>query len=94
MQLDIYRRPETDGRASYLAVPAGCPIPPEADNTDWQREASALELDEAAPELPMLGIQRPAEQLREKGYAITSLHRQPDEAPPASELGRQPQSLC
>ncbi len=82
MQLDIYRRPETDGRASYLAVPAGCPIPPEADNTDWQREASALELDEAAPELPMLGIQRPAEQLREKRYAITSLHRQPDEAPP------------
>ncbi len=84
MQFDIYRRPESGDRASYLAVPAGQAIPPEVDNTDWQREASALELDEQAPELPMLGIERPADQLREKGYAITGLRTQPAERPSAA----------
>src|SRR5690606_13038469 len=36
MRLDIYRRPEPEGRFSYLAVPEGKPIPQEAINTDWE----------------------------------------------------------
>lgn len=77
MQMDIYRRPERDARVSYLVVPAGRPIPPEVINTDWQQHARTVELDEQAPALHDLGIEAPARQLREKGYAITSLARQP-----------------
>lgn len=40
MQLDIYRRPEPEHKLSYLAVPAGEPIPEEVTNVDWVREAS------------------------------------------------------
>ena len=35
MRLDIYRRPDTDGSFSYLAVPESRNIPEEATNTDW-----------------------------------------------------------
>ncbi len=73
MQLDIYRRPEPDQKVSYLAVPAGRPIPGEVINTDWQPHARLLELDENAPRFDDFGIEAPAQQLREKGYAITSL---------------------
>lgn len=77
MQFDIYRRPEPHDKVSYLAVPAGKPIAPEAINTDWQLHARAVELDESASHFPAYGIDAPARQLREKGYAITSLQRQP-----------------
>ncbi len=73
MQLDIYCRPEADRKWSYLAVPAGRRIPGEAINTDWQPHARLVELDENAPRFDDYGIEAPAQQLREKGYAITSL---------------------
>jgi len=73
MQLDIYCRPEADHKRSYLAVPAGRRIPPEAINTDWQHHARQVELDESTACFDEFGIEAPARQLREKGYAITSV---------------------
>ncbi len=77
MQLDIYRRPEAGHRVSYLAVPAGRTVPAEVTSTDWALHRPAQELDEDAPGFPEYGIESPGRQLREKGYAITSLARQP-----------------
>jgi hypothetical protein len=74
MRLDIYRRPEGDGKFSYLAVPEDRIIPNEAVNTDWQVEAKALEVDEQADQLPDYSIERVCEQIAEKGYAMTALH--------------------
>ena len=73
MQFDIYCRPEADHKLTYLAVPAGQRIPGEATNTDWQPHARVVEMDENAPRFDEYGIEAPAQQLREKGYAITSL---------------------
>lgn len=74
MRVDIYRRPEAEGKFSHLAVPEGRPIPQEAINTDWESEASGRELDETRAHWEEYGIHQPGAQLREKGYAITSLH--------------------
>ena len=76
MQLDIYRRAEPQHKLSFMAVPAGKPIPPEADNVDWQLVATATELDVDAPSLADYAIDAPGEQIREKGYAITSVTHQ------------------
>lgn len=73
MRLDIYQRAEHDGIFSYLAVPEGKPIPQEAINTDWQPASLALEVDEHASTLPTFHIERPLQQIGDKGYAITSL---------------------
>ena len=48
MRLDIYRRAESDGKFSYLAVPETRNIPEEATNTDWEVEARAFEVDDNA----------------------------------------------
>jgi len=74
MRLDIYRRPENDGKFSYLAVPEDRHIPEEATNTDWQLEARALEVEDDATDIPDYDIDRLTEQLAEKGYAMTALH--------------------
>ncbi|AEG93169.1 DUF6139 family protein [Ramlibacter tataouinensis] len=76
MQLDIYRRPEPEHKLSYLAVPSDQAIPEEATNTDWVLHARAVELDENAPSFAEYGIDRAAQQMAEKGYAITSLAHQ------------------
>jgi hypothetical protein len=76
MQLDIYRRPEPEHKLSYLAVPAGRPIPEEATNVDWQREATGVELDISTGGLAEYAIDDPAAQIEEKGYAITSVEHQ------------------
>ena len=73
MRVDIYRRPESAGIFSYLAVPEGRPIPDEAVNTDWEEEGSGVEAGEQAQMLIDYGIQVPVAQMEEKGYAITSL---------------------
>jgi len=74
MRLDIYRRAETDGSFSYLAVPETRNIPEEATNTDWVVEARALEIDDGADRLADFAIDNLTGQIAEKGYAMTALH--------------------
>lgn len=75
MQLDIYQRPEPGGKRSYLVVPAGQAIPAEAETTEWQSVARGQDLD--ATRLHVQHHIDDAEaQLREKGYAITSVTQQ------------------
>ena len=76
MQLDIYRRPEPEHKVSYMAVPAGKPIPQEVINVDWRQVAKAVELDLDSPHLGDYSIDEPAAQIAEKGYAITSVRHQ------------------
>ena len=76
MQLDIYRRPEPEHKLSYMAVPAGKAIPEEVTNVDWQLEARAVELDTDTPHLGKYSIDDAAGQIRDKGYAITSVAHQ------------------
>lgn len=74
MRLDIYRRAESDGKFSYLAVPEARNIPNEAINTDWEVEARALEVEDQADSIADYEIERLSEQIAEKGYAVTALH--------------------
>jgi hypothetical protein len=76
MKLDIYRRPEPEHKLSFMAVPAGQPIPQEADNVDWKLVATATEMDVDAGSLAEYAIDEPGRQIREKGYAITSVTHQ------------------
>lgn len=73
MRVDIYKRAETGGHTSYLAVPEGALIPDEATNVDWEDAARGVELDEETDALPEYAIEDPVEQITSKGYAITSL---------------------
>lgn len=73
MRLDIYRRPDTDGKFSYLSVPEGCAIPQEATNTDWVIEELGIDVDDNADAIPEYDIERLQSQLTEKGYAVTSV---------------------
>lgn len=74
MRFDIYRRAESDGKFSYLAVPETRYIPQEATNTDWEVEVKALEVDDDANYIPDYDIEHLTEQLTEKGYAVTSVY--------------------
>jgi len=73
MRLDIYRRPENDGKMSYLAVPEARNIPEEATNTDWEIEVRAIEVDDDADQIEDYDLENVAGQINEKGYAITSV---------------------
>jgi hypothetical protein len=73
MRLDIYRRPENDGKYSYLAVPEGKMIPQEAINSEWETADRSIEFDENSSELPEFAIDNPLQQIHTKGYAITSV---------------------
>ena len=76
MRVDIYRRPESQHKLSYLVVPEGRVIPEEAINVDWVSDKRGTELDESSAGWPDLGIDAPERQLREKGYAITGVQHQ------------------
>jgi hypothetical protein len=78
MRMDIYRRAEADGKFSHLVVPEGKPIPQEAINTDWENEARGQELDDGAERWDAYGISQPAQQLAQKGYAITNVANMTD----------------
>lgn len=73
MRLDLYRRPETDGKYSYLAVLEGKSIPEEAINTDWQLLARGMDVSDEQQAMPDYAIEHPFEQIGAKGYAITSV---------------------
>lgn len=77
MLVDLYRRPESQHKVSYLAVPAGKRIPEEVINTDWSNAGSAVHLADHAKRWSEYGIETPEEQIAEKGYAITSVAEQP-----------------
>lgn len=73
MRVDIYRRPESGGQFSYLAVPEGKIIPDEAINSDWEAAEQSVELEDSVDRLPQFSIEDPLEQISAKGYAITSV---------------------
>ena len=79
MRVDIYRRPESHQKLSYLVVPEGRVIPQEVTNVDWVSEKRGIDLDESRSGWPDLGIDEPQRQLREKGYAITGVLHQVQE---------------
>lgn len=82
MRLDIYRRPESGGQFSYLAVPEGQEIPNEAISVDWETAERGVEFEESIDRLPQFSIDDPVEQISSKGYAITSVKTLGDGALP------------
>lgn len=79
MLVDLYRRPESQHKVSYLAVPAGKRIPEEVINTDWSNAGSAVHLADHVKRWGEYGIESPEAQIAEKGYAITSVAEQPQD---------------
>jgi hypothetical protein len=75
MRLDIYRRKENGGRFSYLAVPATRRIPEEANAIDWEKLPEGVDFDESEQSLGQYLIDQPFQQIRDKGYAITSVRK-------------------
>ena len=78
MRLDVYKRTEAGHKLSYMLVPAGKRIPPEVDNVDWRLDRQGDELETADRALEGMGIDHAIEQIRDKGYAITSVYHQVD----------------
>ena len=72
MRLDIFRRAESNGQFSYLAVPEGREIPQEATNIDWEDHARGVDPGEGRDALADYDIEEPMEQISSKGYAISS----------------------
>ncbi|MBK4737208.1 DUF6139 family protein [Noviherbaspirillum pedocola] len=81
MRLDIYKRPESGGKFSYLAVPEGKAIPQEAISVDWEIAERAVNVDDNADDLPKYSIETPLRQIRDKAYAITSVATLGDPTP-------------
>jgi hypothetical protein len=73
MRLDIFRRPESEGKFSYLAIPEGNNLPEEVTNIDWESTATGVDIEENQHELEQYAIHEPLEQISAKGYAITSV---------------------
>jgi hypothetical protein len=76
MKVDLYKRPDTNGGFSYLAVPAGKPIPNEATNIDWQTVHQGEELRPEEFDLLDASLDELEAQFDEKGYAISSAQKQ------------------
>jgi hypothetical protein len=76
MQVDIYRRPEAGNKVSYLLVPSGKVIPEEATNVDWALRKQGVHIDESKQHLDSYEIDKPGDQIAEKGYAITGVTHQ------------------
>jgi hypothetical protein len=73
MKVDVYKRPEQEGKFSYLAVPEGRPIPEEATNIDWETAEHNIDLDENNGPVHGLAADDALEQISTKGYAISSV---------------------
>lgn len=72
MKVDVYKRPEHEGKFSYLAVPEGHPIPDEATAIDWETAEQNIDLDEANESVVGLSANDALQQIDMKGYAISS----------------------
>jgi hypothetical protein len=75
MRVDLYRRRESGGKYSYLAVPQGKPIPEEATNTDWETAERDIELDRNDEKTTGMQSEDAYQQIGTKGYAITSIKK-------------------
>lgn len=73
MNVDIYKRMESQDRISYLAVPHGRLLPQEVTNTDWLADERNIDLAEDTAPLFHLSPDDALAQIKEKGYAITHL---------------------
>jgi hypothetical protein len=73
MKVDVYKRLDSGNLHSYLAVPAGRPIPEEATNTDWEIDRLNVDLEPGHTPLSTLKPDDALQQIDEKGYAITHL---------------------
>ncbi|HEY4542025.1 MAG TPA: DUF6139 family protein [Noviherbaspirillum sp.] len=73
MKVDLYRRPDSNGKFSYLAVPEGRPIPDEATAVDWETADNNVDLDDRNQPIDGLDPNHALEQISAKGYAITPL---------------------
>ena len=63
MRLDIYRRPESNGHFSYLAVPEGKQIPEEAISVDWEEADRGVEVTDGQSSLADFSLKWPTESL-------------------------------
>lgn len=72
MKVDVYKRPDTNGKYSYLAVPQGRPIPEEATAVDWETEQHNIDLDPDNQSVDGLSADDALSQISAKGYAISS----------------------
>jgi len=72
MKVDVYKRPDTPGQFSYLAVPEGRPIPNEATNIDWETADQNIDIDENHQPVHGFSLQDAVQQISTKGYAISS----------------------
>ncbi len=77
MRVDLYRRPESGDKYSYLLVLGGKPIPEEANNTEWEIAAAGIDVSDEREVLPEYAIEQPFRQIGDKGYAITSVNQEP-----------------
>ncbi|KRB79153.1 DUF6139 family protein [Noviherbaspirillum sp. Root189] len=73
MKVDVYKRPESEGKFSYLAVPEGRPIPEEATNIDWETADNNVDLDHDNQPLHGISAEDAFQQISAKGYAISSV---------------------
>lgn len=71
MKVDVYKRPDTNGKYSYLAVPQGRPIPEEATAVDWETEQHNIDLDPDNQSVDGLSADDALAQINTKGYAIS-----------------------
>ncbi|WP_353156471.1 DUF6139 family protein [Herminiimonas fonticola] len=81
MRIDIYRRAEHAGHFSYMAVPEGKLIPEEVVNTDWELTNRGVDVEDGATQLANFAIDAPFEQIKAKGYAITSIKKLANTSP-------------
>lgn len=71
MKVDVYRRPEAEGKYAYLAVPEGRPIPNEATAVDWETAHNNVDLDDGNEPVQGLPAADALQQISAKGYAIS-----------------------
>lgn len=72
MKVDVYKRPDTNGSFSYLAVPQGRPIPEEATAVDWETAEHNIDLDPDNESVDGMSAEDALGQINAKGYAISS----------------------
>ena len=76
MKVDLYKRPETAGKYSYLAVPEGKPIPEEATNVEWEKVDQTVDFEGIKEPVHGLKPDDVLQQISDKGYAISHLKDQ------------------